>query len=582
MKGYHRVYKAPALLLAAAIVFLAGCAGGKASGPALSEEGPAEPDFAVTVTHNLAETESAPESSREMPYAAFSYDTVALDADSAGRYPALASALEEWRDSMESVSMPILAELVYATAEALEDGRTGISCSENRSVRIGRADRGIFSAMTTLSGYYGGAHPTTGFAATNLDPATGETVGLAEVLADEEQLLRLPLLLFDHLETVVEGGYEFSDEERDSILATLWDEAAGERLSWMLTEEGFECRFDAYELMYYAMGPMSALIPYGEEPGLLAEAYRPENAGKVSLEGRLTETEAAPRVCTYEELEPYYRSEPEPEIDPAAMRLTVSQQEMVTAAGIPVGETGETVPFARVNYPAAILSEDTAARWPKLARALEEANDEAAREALPALASLGRESREAYEAALTDTTFYEDNWLVAARADENAFSVMYSKESNYGGQEVFYEYSGRTWSPETGERLRLADIIAGPGQLEALPRIILDELILLSGERFTEEEKEETAGLVAQMVEADDIAWALGENGLEFGFAPYELTGKMGDMGYASLAYATYPDLVAPEYLLPEGAVAMDYRTDEEWPDTIRVSDEELEKQPAL
>jgi hypothetical protein len=33
---------------------------------------------------------------------------------------------------------------------------------------------------------------------------------------------------------------------------------------------------------------------------------------------------------------------------------------------------------------------------------------------------------------------------------------------------------------------------------------------------------------------------------------------------------------VAPEYLLPEGTDAMDYRTRDEWPETLVVSDEEL------
>ncbi len=562
--------KALAVLLAAALFCLGGC------GPEKGGESPEEPAISLTVTHCLVETQSPPKPSGETPYAGFSYDTVSLDSASAERFPALAAALEEQNASLEAMAEPLLAELVYATMEGLENGRTGFSCAESRLLRVNRADRGIFSAVTTVSGYYGGAHPSTGFTALNLDPATGEPVPLEKVLAGEEQRQRLPGLLFDHLETVVEGGYEFSEGERESVLVTLEDEVAGDRLTWTLTEKGFECRFGPDELLYYALGPMSALIPYEEEPELLAQAYRPENAGVLSLEGRLTETDAQPLRRALEELEPYYRPEPEPEIDPLAMRLTVAQQEAVTESGMPLGETGRTIPFARVNYPVVKLDEETAARWPALARALEELNEENRRQALSSLASLASEAREAWEAQLIDSTFYREKWLVAARADGKAFSVMCSEESSYGGQETFHRYAGITWRPETGERVRLAEVIAGPDRLAALPGIILDELVLLDGEGFPEEEKDAAKRLIAGMIREETLAWALGENGLEFGFAPYELTGKSGDLSFATLAYAAYPDLVAPEYLLPEGTDAMDYRTRDEWPETLVVSDEEL------
>ena len=116
--------------------------------------------------------------------------------------------------------------------------------------KLYRPNRDCFSFLFTVSGYYGGAHPTTFHKAMNFSAGKGEQIDLAEVFVEgwEEKLAKLcekPLLR--------EMGVEKHEEDfigwiREGLLV----ENAFHGL--VLTKNGVVIGFDDYQVGPYATG----------------------------------------------------------------------------------------------------------------------------------------------------------------------------------------------------------------------------------------------------------------------------------------------------------------------------------------
>jgi len=530
----------------------------------------------VTVRQKAFETEERMAfewaESGEAAIASGVYTAVEIDDASAERFPKLAEALAQRNKSYDDGFLPMFADLAAMARDSQGEPWGGAPMTEERVIEIGRADSAILSMMVTMSGYYGGAHPLTYFYSENYVPETGAELSLDEVL-NPAYRDALPQLIYDHIETLSED-YEFTDEDRDRILESLGTYIENDTLTWMLDETGITFWFDAYALMYYAFGPIFSTIPYEEEPELLVEAFRPGEE-PLDLEGRCIYLSDDPVVLTEEQLSAYLpEEEPMEEWEPLPdeMLLTVSQQELATEEMLP-SETDYPDAYASLNYPIVILNEDTAATWPDLAHRIGELNEELGGDALQTFSALATQAEKAIDAGLTDAPFSEDRWLYVARADSAVLSMTLSVISSYGGLEESVLFRCFNFEPDTGAVLPLAEAVSSPAQLETLPQQIIEQLTPMYSTDFPEGiDKNSFADRIAEMIDSEELVWALGEDGIQIGFAPYQLTDGFDEPCTCLLRYDEYPELLAEQYLPIEGLHSVEQRAPDAWPDPITYS----------
>ena len=270
-------------------------------------------EICLTVTRNRMETENIytlPEEEQtgtdgdSFPYGYVSYPSIEVSKETKEAYPKLAKAMEEASQDIYDRSLSLLAEEDTLATEWVADGAGFYTSNEqNWDLKVMRADNRVISWLISQESYYNGVHPNTIFESRMFDVQAGEFVPLSDVVKD---IKGLPQLLADHLENL-DGEYEFTDEDMETILPTIREMTAQGQLTWTLDEEGFHAYFDAYELMYYAFGPITANLSYEEFPDLIKEEYLPEKgAAKTPLEKRITYEEGKTEQWASEKLSEYY------------------------------------------------------------------------------------------------------------------------------------------------------------------------------------------------------------------------------------------------------------------------------------
>ena len=201
-------------------------------------------------------------------------------------YPALAKTLNSLSMEYYERAVKTLAEEAQMGSEMAQyrDSFFG-SNEENWEPYFYRADDNIVSYMVSEESWYNGPHPFTDFSCVAIDPKSGERIPFSDIFTD---MFKVPELIYDHLENI-DGEYEFTEEDRNSIYPTIENMVADGDITWALGEDGLHIQFNAYELMYYAFGPISSFISYDELGDLLAPAYAlPAQMPKTALDVRIT------------------------------------------------------------------------------------------------------------------------------------------------------------------------------------------------------------------------------------------------------------------------------------------------------
>lgn len=158
----------------------------------------------------------------------------------------------------------------------------------------------MFGYRIVYDGYYNGAHPDMWFESVVYDTQSGEQLPLADVISDVEQMKKLPQILLENLEPAAQEQYRFTEEENAEMLPKIEEMVAENALVWTLNETGFHVYFDAYDLQFYAFGPIFCDLSLEEYPDLITEKYRPEPV-KVSLADRVVYEEADKKVYSISE-----------------------------------------------------------------------------------------------------------------------------------------------------------------------------------------------------------------------------------------------------------------------------------------
>lgn len=137
-----------------------------------------------------------------------------------------------------------------------------------------RVDQGIISLFGTRTTYTGGMHPEQSCLSVSYDAANGDYLTLGSILNhvdNKEDLCDLVLEKLDEVDYQYSlfDGYENVVEER-----FMADESTDE--AFYFTNSGLCFYFTPYELAPFSTGIITIEIPYSELPGILNDAYFPD------------------------------------------------------------------------------------------------------------------------------------------------------------------------------------------------------------------------------------------------------------------------------------------------------------------
>ena len=192
------------------------------------------------------------------------WNTMALGPESAAAYPALAEVLKAQTAEDAQVNAEIMAELLpWAQEYAVDHADYFNGFTSNSKYYIQRADDRILSVLADEDEYTGGVHPNYWVRGLNYDPATGEILSLADVLADTDGLADL---LTEKLMA------KYPSEPFPGLQAQL-AEYTLEDYTWTLDDQGITFWFSPYEIAAFASGLLTTEIDFDEMPQMFAEAY---------------------------------------------------------------------------------------------------------------------------------------------------------------------------------------------------------------------------------------------------------------------------------------------------------------------
>lgn len=137
-----------------------------------------------------------------------------------------------------------------------------------------RIDQGVISLFGTRTTYTGGMHPEQSCLSVSYDAANGDTLTLGSILNHIDNKEDLCDLVLDELDKLdyqysLFDGYENVVMERFAA-----DESTDE--AFYFTNTGLCFYFAPYELAPFSIGVITIEIPYSELPGILNDAYFPD------------------------------------------------------------------------------------------------------------------------------------------------------------------------------------------------------------------------------------------------------------------------------------------------------------------
>lgn len=182
-----------------------------------------------------------------------------LGDEDAAMYPNLAEALDKkTEEDLDTLKHSVETLKQYAEGDDREN-----YFSDCYTI-IQRADEKVFSIRHKFYEYTGGMHPNNYTAGVNLNPESGSSYVLEDIISDTTVLLSMiEERLFEKYPA------EIFFEEKGCVL----DNYAIEDLQWTLGYQGITFYFSPYDLSAYVYGTLSATIWFDEAPELFYQEY---------------------------------------------------------------------------------------------------------------------------------------------------------------------------------------------------------------------------------------------------------------------------------------------------------------------
>ena len=187
----------------------------------------------------------------------------------------------------------------------------------------------------------------------------------------------------------------------------------------------------------------------------------------------------------------------------------------------------------------------TEARFPELYQALDQISQDDFSISDEVMNNVLGNAEELTEGSGTPHVTAEYITVRPGRTDAEIVSMLRTRTTDLGGAHDYWEHRGWTFRSETGEVLKLTDLVT---DRQALPALIAKEMekeyreqvSLIGGDK--DDPAAYIDGVLKKYEEAGVDIWYLTPDGLAFNFGPYVL-----DLGFSEqvvlLKYADYPDL---------------------------------------
>ena len=235
--------------------------------------------------------------------------------------------------------------------------------------------------------------------------------------------------------------------------------------------------------------------------------------------------------------EPPATAEPEPSLPPEEGLELLS----VRIATESAAEWAEYVPLCQAVWSVMVLGEESAARYPELAKVMER-NNAASRKYGEEF--VGENLEWAREMAAESEYFYGLTWkdkYLVQRADEHILSIRGDWGAYTGGVHPNYGVYGMNIDPESGKDLLLSDILT---ETDGLTDILASKLL----EKYPDVYLDSLPEMLADY-ELENYSWTLNYQGLTFYFSPYEIASYAAGLLTVTVWFDEAPELFREEYM---------------------------------
>ncbi|MCR5789750.1 MAG: DUF3298 domain-containing protein [Lachnospiraceae bacterium] len=502
------------------------------------EKPEAEPEKEPTLLNYTVEKRSFELMDEDTRLGISNFNEICLSEEDQEAYPALWEVLSEQNSLREDEAKFFLQDNEADILE-LQANAGDIYYDELDETYIPeRADGSIFSYALSEYNYLGGAHGVTFYHCFNIDPQTGSSIALSDVVKNIDDL---PAVVLSELKADKDYAEYYEDNEEgentffDTMETYLDNDAA--LLLWTLDYEGMHVYFNDYEIGPYVMGAPCAFVAFSDHPELFNEDYI--YGGEVPKDDNnmvFTDSSEDPVILASQnhgaKLLPLYWGSapfwPEDEAD-----------------------YGDGYSYS-TNTDLYEVDEEA---WPELAKTLDRMNDEKKKTYGELLPLFKKEIDSNYEKKDEDgpwESFCRESVYSLCRADDRVLSfVQYDNFTGIGDKEDPASYAtGINLDPKTGKHIDLLDVVTSKRSLTEAFEKELSETNL-----YVDDWKDTVTKLLDAALTDDEIISGA-QSGLSFTFDYNGLTLYFNgeDTGYDDgpcsilLSYAEYPELFEEAY----------------------------------
>lgn len=140
----------------------------------------------------------------------------------------------------------------------------------NLNLPVSREDTAVFSILSVISGFEGGAHGYQQCTGLNYDAQTGKRLTLDQVIVSGSADTVYQMILNKLPESI-----EYHEDYHTIIKEMCFDDLSSTN-NWCLTQDGLSFVFDPYELASQTYGTVIVLFPYTDLTQILLPQYMPQ------------------------------------------------------------------------------------------------------------------------------------------------------------------------------------------------------------------------------------------------------------------------------------------------------------------
>ncbi len=227
------------------------------------------------------------------------YTDITFSRDLEKKYPKLAETVNIITDNWETSVKDAVGDFAYYYDEEYS---FDITFFNDLNVQLVRFDDRLFTVLSNDESYGGGAHPNHSTYSYNIDPVTGMTYNLRDVLASPSDF---PAIIRTRMEKespeLLEEIDSFYYEDGDVFA----DKLDNDTYTFTVDDKGLHIIFSPYEVASYAAGTIEVDFSYDEYPDLVTESFRMTAPADLEsrierVDGDTTEVEAKSAYNTEE------------------------------------------------------------------------------------------------------------------------------------------------------------------------------------------------------------------------------------------------------------------------------------------